>query len=144
LKHSGEVIQTVYRWKCDDLWTLEQAAKITNMMRSRCSTGPDFSASFIKVLNQEFVKTLDEDGDLGVYTMSLALLAELKRLLQRSCLLKKMPGETKKEFSERRQQAIAEIFSPLKFLYDNSYNLQNFLSLINILDFMERKVSHDH
>ena len=56
LKHSGEVEKSVYRWKCGDKWTTSLISSLIEKLSG------SFSDTFIRNINLEFRKLLDENG----------------------------------------------------------------------------------
>ncbi len=146
LKHSGEIHKTIYKWRYDGSWTVDllkdliDRIKGTSEEQASGSTIPlrqQFSNNFIKTLNQEFQKIMDEDGNLCEDSL---IKSEIKRLLHRSSLLRKNPGETFKEFELRKKLAVQSLQERLEILYTCSMNFQNFLSALNIADFLAREV----
>ena len=146
LKHSGEIHKTIYKWRYDGNWTMDLLKELIDRIKGTAKeqinsgTNPlrqEFSNKFIKTLNQEFQKIMDEDGNL--YEDSL-IKSEIKRLLRRSCLLWKKPGETLKEFELRKKLTVQSLLERLETLYTFSISFQNFLSALNIADFLAREV----
>ncbi|SFR15878.1 type III-B CRISPR-associated protein Cas10/Cmr2 [Desulfoscipio geothermicus] len=149
IKHSGEVHETVYKWRHDGNWTVDLLAglvdKITtggNDDKEAMTAGPDaagqeFSNNFIKSLNREFIKLMDEEGCLLEDNL---ILAEVNRLIKRSCLLRKKPGESPKAYELRKKLAVSNLYKNVEGLYYGSRSLRNFLSALNLAGFLAGEV----
>jgi len=149
LKHSGEVHETVFKWRHDGNWTLDFLTgivdKITgggkevkeNMTAETDAAVQEFSNNFIKSLNRELVNLMDEDG---CFWEDNLILAEVKRLVARSCLIRKKPGESLKLYKLRKQLAVSNLNKDIEGLYYDSRNLKNFLASLNLVDFLAREV----
>ena len=85
------------------------------------------SNTFIKNLGMEFGRVMDEAGNYG---QALHITTELERLIDRSCMIK-------------RNQAIDDLTKNLCTLYSSSKSsLENFLSFMDIADFIKREVNN--
>lgn len=138
LKRSGEIHKAIYKWLYDDNWTVDILKDLITRIKETVNnpSGQEFSSNFIKTLNQEFQKIMDDDGNLFHEGL---IKSEIKRLLQRSYLPGKKPGETSQEFKLRKELAVQSLLVTLKTLYKCNINLQNFLSTLNIADFLARE-----
>ncbi|PRR75071.1 type III-B CRISPR-associated protein Cas10/Cmr2 [Neomoorella humiferrea] len=134
LKHSGEICQTVFRWKYDNLEPLSLLHSLVVLL----STGK-FSDTFIRNLSREFRSLIPPaDESLAKKSGNIALkaaeeemvAAEIKRLLQRSCQLQD-PTEADKIVSELREKL---------FTLYLECGLVNFLSFLDIAAFLSREV----
>ena len=83
----------------------------------------------------EFRRLMDEKGK---YKEEDIVKTEMKRLVERSCMMKRGEGETKRDFKKKKKQAIADLTEELDRLYTNSKSLDNFLSSLEIADFIKR------
>jgi len=149
LKHSGEVHEAIFKWRYNGNWTLDLLAglveKITgggkdvekNNLDGPVAAEQEFSNKFIKSLNLEFVKLMDEDG---YFWEDNLVLAEVKRLVARSCLLRKKPGETLQAYELRKKLAVNVLHKNVESLYYSGSSLKNFLSALSLADFLAREV----
>lgn len=127
LKHSGEIEQTVFKWKSGDTYITDLFSRMVSEIRV-----DRLSNTFIKKLNHELIRLLDSDGN---YTEDLIIKTEMKRLLQRSCI--KTKDESEPDFQRRKNKVAEEL--KLNELLVNSLNMRNFLDLLNIVDFIARE-----
>ena len=135
LKHSGEINKTVYKWKYANEWTTDLMDDIVKKLITN-----KFSNTFIKNLNIEFARLTDAEGKLTVKTDILS--TELKRLLRRSCNEPKK-GRTQKKYDE--ETGITSLVDKLEKIYkkkkEKEYSFDNFVSLLNIADFIARHIN---
>jgi len=142
LKRSGEVHQSVYRWRCAEGWIVDYIDLLIDKIKEKNgTTPPEFSDNFIRTIHQEFVKLLDENGNISDIAEEKLVFTEARRLLARSCMLLKEHSETKQEFAVRKQVAVGNMTRYLKELYLHSVSLDNFFSLLHIANFISREVS---
>jgi len=122
LKHSGEIQKTIWKWKYgeDNPLTVEH---LTNLINKLNDEKEGFSNTFIKNLNIEFER-LDEVRDDILKT-------ELKRLLNRSSMIKD---------KNKKKEKVKEWQDILFNLFINKQTKDNFLSFLNIADFLAREV----
>ncbi len=123
LKHSGEIQKTVYKWKYDDCEALAVIGNLAEVLAEDV-----FSNTFIKNLDSEFRRLMDNEGKFGENHI---IEAEIKRLVLRSCMMKREAGESK----------ISELSDSLCNLSGNSKSLENFLCSLHIADFIKRELS---
>jgi CRISPR-associated protein Cmr2 len=139
LKRSGEINKTVYKWKYGDNWTTCLMADIIGKLKKEKD---GFSNTFIKNLNLEFVRMKDEEGKLE--DGKDILIAELRRLLRRSCNEKKK-GRTQKKYDE--EVGITDLVEKLGKVFSaeelKKHSFDNFLSLLNIADFIAREINKE-
>lgn len=128
LKHSGEIKKSVFKWKTSNEFVIDLMLKLILEINT-----DRLSNTFINKLNKEMDRLLDITGN---YEEDLIIKAELKRLLQRSCI--KTEEETKDEFQYRKNNIINEL--RLNDLLINSISTRNFLDLLNIADFISREI----
>lgn len=121
LKHSGEINKTVWKWDVDEKNESLKIKFLEDLIKELNDENEGFSNTFIKNLNIEFQK-LDEIKDAMVET-------ELKRLLNRSSQIK----------GDKKKKKIKEWHNKLFNLYINSNEKDNFLSFLNIADFIARR-----
>jgi CRISPR-associated protein Cmr2 len=129
LKHSGEINKTIFKWQLEDIKPIE-------LMRDICQKiqNEEFSNTFIKSLNIEFLKLMDKEGKWGE---KQAIKTEIKRLTLKSFQRKK--DETKENFNKRKDKISNEFIPELGSFFSNSKKLNNFLSFLNIVDFLSRE-----
>ncbi len=132
LKHSGEIHKTACKWKKDGC---EPLAVIGNLVEVLAEDV--FSNTFIKNLDSEFRRLMDKDGKFAEKHL---IETEIKRLVSRSCMVKREAGEPKKNFETRKQEEISELSNSLCNLLQISKTLENFLSALHIADFIKREI----
>ena len=130
LKHTGEIRKTVLKWQYGTSSIIEILKKVVEALKE------DYSNTFIKNLDNEFRLLMDKKGK---YDERGILKTEIKRLVNRSCIIKKRKNETKKRFEARKKLSINNLTEGLFMLCTNSKSLNNFLSALDIADFMERE-----
>lgn len=136
LKRSGEIQKIVFNWKYETLDTIEVLAELIRLLKSpNYSETPPFSDSFVKKLNEEFNLLMDDEGNYSEFPL---FETEVKRLINRSCMMVKNTGESETEYRSRKDQTIAGITEKLCALARESRSLENFLSLLNTAVFIER------
>lgn len=136
LKRSGEIHKTVFNWKYETLDTIEVLAELISLLKSpNNSETPAFSDSFVKKLNEEFNLLMNDEGNYSEFPL---FETEVKRLINRSCMMVKNTGESETEYHSRKDQTIAGITKKLCALARESRSLENFLSLLNTAVFIER------
>jgi CRISPR-associated protein Cmr2 len=135
LKRSGETRKTIFKWQYDTLSVIEILESLLRALKQK-----DFSNTFIKNLGIEFRRLMDEKGK---YKNNPLIKTELKRLIGRSCMMTRGPNETKEGFLQRKKRAIDDLTEKLDMLYKNSKSLDNFLSALDIADFIEREALND-
>ena len=133
LKRSGEIRKAIFKWKHD---TSSIIGILENLIRSLKQE--DFSNTFIKKFGVEFRRLMDERGRSE---NNLLIKTEMKRLIERSCMMMMGQDETQKEFLQRKKQAIGDLTDKLYTLYTNSKSMDDFLSSLEIADFIERRGS---
>ena len=124
LKRSGEISKTAWKWDLDDNRGSKKIKLLWELVNELQDDKKGFSNTFIKNLNIEFMK-LDEIEDK-------LLKVELKRLLERSSQIK---GDKKS-----RDSKVEDWKSKLFKLYIVSIKKDNFLSFLNIADFLARRI----
>lgn len=130
LKHSGEIDKAVFKWKCEGIFVADIIADIANQINT-----DTLSNTFIKRLNQEMLKLMDKEG---IYSDDQIIKTELKRLLTRSCM--RLKNESKEKFEKRRKETVQTLCGQLHNILADSKSTNNFLSLLNITDFIARQV----
>ncbi|HOV80953.1 MAG TPA: type III-B CRISPR-associated protein Cas10/Cmr2 [Bacillota bacterium] len=148
LKHSGEIHEAVFKWRNDGVYSVDLLAGLVDRIagggkysKSK-AVDPDtaeqkFSSNFIKVLNLELAKLMDEDG---YFLEDGPVLAEVKRLAARSCMIRKKPDESPEEYKRRKGREVEDFCKDIERLYYSSRNLKNFLDALNLADFLAREV----
>jgi len=127
LKHSGEINQTVWKWKGDDGNYIPDSLKyIVDQLQDEKN---GFSNTFITNLQIEFEKLQDKEGKLIVEKE--LLVTELKRLLKQSCKIRD---------KNKKKEATDKMFKNLEPLIpEKNENFNNFFMALNIADFIQRK-----
>ncbi len=127
IKGSGESLETV--WKNEHIGLLK---KITEgLMDREDKDTPYFSDKYIKVLETEFQKLVDEDNKLEKDSSKL-LITEIKRTLTRA---------VNKGSKEEKQKAVKTMGETLDKLHNaNLSDLPNFFSALNFCRFMQREL----
>jgi len=128
LKHSGEIHEAVFNWRGDGAYSVDLLAGLVNGItgsekysKSKAidpvTTEQKFSSNFIKILSLELAKLMDEDG---YFFEDGPVLAEIKRLVARSCMIGKSPDESPDAY-KRRKGREAEVF--YKDIVSNHFKL---------------------
>jgi CRISPR-associated protein Cmr2 len=129
LKHSGEINKSVWKWKYNTVNPLEVMKEIQEMISK-----DELSNKFIKNLNIEFLRLMDENGK---WNEKKPIKTEIERLTIRSCQKKK--DETENDFEKRKNEIKKSLVQELNQLFYESKSLNNFLSFLNIADFLARE-----
>jgi len=122
LKHSGEIQETVWKWKTHDIWVIDRLKELVNELNDK---NEGFSNTFIKNINIEFQKLGEIDDEM--------FKTELKRLLKRSSQIKNDKDEKKKKVEEWTDKLIP--------LYYEAGKIENFFAFLNIADFLVRRTT---
>lgn len=133
LKRSGEVQETAFKWKQDECEPLAVIGNLVQVLMEDI-----FSNTFIKTLDSQFRRLMDNNGK---FSEKYIVKAEIKRLVNRSFMMKMEKEESKDNFKLRKQEEISELSNNLCNLLDNSKNLENFLSALHIADFLKREIA---
>ncbi len=151
LKRSGEISKAVFKWTYEDvkaakdIKTVDVLIDLINLLKPKDSTAiqqqPQLSDTFIKNLDLEFRRLMDEKGIFQDDKDGNIFKIEMKRMIKRSFMLKPKPDETRENFNTRKNDQINRIVTELSDLYGNSKSLLNFLSLMHIANFIEREVN---
>lgn len=128
LKHSGEIEKTVFKWRLDDRYITETVSQIVSEINK-----DRLSNTFIKRLNQEMLRLMGKDSQFAENQM---IETEMKRLSIRSCI--KAKDESKEDFEKRKERIAEEL--RLSEILMKSKSMNNFLSFLNIADFIARQV----
>ena len=136
LRHSGEIHHTLFKWKEGDVWMPRIFHRIVTRIRKEV-----FSTTFLDHLEREFRPLLDQLGEMSYNEL---LQAEIKRLIEKSCLLAKRPNESRERFEKRKSAAIRAMSGDLlKLLASKSPKRwgENVFSALGIIDFFTRKAA---
>lgn len=134
LKHSGEIRQSTWKWSYEGgnlTATLDIIGELVQKL-----VNEELSSTFIKSLNVEFRKLIDENGTIPTIHKPV-LEWELKRLISRA-----KNGE---KFKGNSSDLALQIFELL--LKDNStkvskdVDIRNFNQLLDIVDFLHRQIN---
>lgn len=136
LRHSGEIHQTLFKWKKDKQWIPAIFHRIV------CRVGKGvFSPKFLASLDLEFRPLLDPIGEIADPCL---LEAEIRRLVERSCVLTRQSKESRDAFEKRRNVAIRTMRHDMLALLDctsPTRPIDNFFSALGIIDFFTRKAA---
>jgi len=134
IKHSGDIYKTAFKWYYNEIRTTD----IFDTLVQQIKTG-HFSGKSLMNLDTEFRRMTDVDGKLTDRKM---VVAEMKRLVIRSCQMKRDQGESRDDFKARKDDAVKTMTENLKTLNSISRrSFENFLSALGIIDFLTRKVT---
>lgn len=136
LKRSGEIRKAMFKWQYGTSSVIEVLEHLIQSLKRE-----EFSNTFIKNFGVEFRHLMDEDGK---YEYKDSIETEIKRLLERSCMITRRPDEINEEFLERKKRAIDDLTENLNMLYKNSKSLDNFLAALDMADFIEREALNDN
>lgn len=139
LKHSGEIEETVFKWNfdlpekcnryegCNGVNTICLLSELIDYLKKE-----EFSNTFIKSLNIELYKLMDNEGKIDNPKADDIINIELQRLLERS-------RDKNKDITKEQAKQLAERI--YKLYESKSDDVQNFLSFLNIADFLHREVN---
>jgi len=127
LKRSGEIVKSRYKWKIDDYYILNRLDEIIKRI-----IDSEFSVAFINKLHNEFY-LIGEGNDIEGY-LNKMIKTELGKLISRTCLIKKDDNEDKKEYENRKNDAISKMTEEVFSLYGKDFN--NFISILGICEFL--------
>lgn len=131
LSHSGNFKKTAANWEpCES-----GAPTLIDVLRKLKALLDEkvLSNNFIYTLKQEFAPLMDKKGVIDNDTF---LLSELQRLMWRAVDRKNL------EESGKTRQDITDIGSNLRCFFDSmNYNLANFISLLEITNFISREAT---
>ena len=138
LKHSGEVTEASFKWRCGNNAVKEEGTISTlkrlvdELKKGKKREDEGFSDKFIYNLNEEFKRLAVKDR---LTICDGIIKAEIKRLLSRSCQMK---GRTDDE-KRKKKRTIEELAEGLFQTYIDSKSFKNFASLLNIAVFLTRE-----
>ena len=127
LKHSGEIHKTVYGWKNNKEYNIENMHNIIKSL-----TEKHFSTNFIYTLEEELSK-LYYSGNT-IYNKQFQ--TELKRLIHKSNIMLKNENEKTEDFSDRKKSYEELLYKRCKDFYNNSIIKRNYFSLMKIIAFI--------
>lgn len=127
LKHSGEERIGMSKWRYENLDVLEFLKELADAMEP--SKKPHLSDKFIYSLDKEFLR-LKNEKDHFTGTGEI-FNTELKRLINRS--YEEKNKEKKKSFVDDKCEKLTKLF------WDSGGKLDNFLSLLEVASFMNRR-----
>lgn len=125
LKHSGEIHKTVYKWNNGIDNNIDLMKNIFEKLNNK-----EYSTTFIKILETEFLKLIDikDDSEKFKDDIKEIFFTEIKRTLKRANI--------KKDNFDIMEDN-------LKRLYVNSKNISNFFDMLNIIEFLHRKMNKE-
>lgn len=125
LKHSGESHETVLKWgnSCQNLIFMKEITE---------SLEKDFSAKWIKNIQEEFILIVNKDNKFEI-THQAMFKTEMKRLLARSCNLQ----------SKEKAERVGEISDKTELLLSSiKYHFGNFSQALNIAKFINKELKN--
>lgn len=126
LKHSGEIEESVFEWG-DNQANIDLLGDLIGYLKKE-----EFSNTFIKSLNVELHKLMDNEGKINNPKADDIIKIELQRLLERS-------RDKNKDITKVQAKELADKI--YKLYESKSDDVQNFLSFLNIADFLHREVN---
>ncbi len=132
LKRSGEIRKAAFKWEYDGESTIQIMEELVQSLKQ-----DEFSDTFIKNLSAEFGRFMT-DGLLHEFKPLIE--TEMRRLIERSCMMRKKENESREEFENRKKDRINELNRKLKHIYSNSRSFEDFISFLDIAVFIEREV----
>ncbi|MEG8945806.1 type III-B CRISPR-associated protein Cas10/Cmr2 [Rosettibacter firmus] len=118
MKHSGEIIKTIYNWHRDNIFVLDHFNLLSKILNSN-----EISNSFIKNFQIEFSEAIHKKEKVH----DKMILTELERLIKNS-----------KAAKEKKDEIIQKVIDNVFGLYYSSTSLKNFVSALNIIDFIAK------
>lgn len=137
LKGSGEINKVQFNWGDEKELTknIDIIGYVTGKLRN-----DEYSNTFIKSLDKEFARLINEDGKLE---NGLLIKCEISRLVKNSCMIQKNEGEKTEDYKKRKKAEIKSFSETLYNLYENSKTTTNFLSALNIAEFISRHLNKE-
>lgn len=126
LKHSGEIEETVFKWG-ESQENIELLSTLIGHLKKE-----EFSNTFIKSLNTELYRLMNDEGKIDNPKADDIINIELQRLLERS-------RDKNKDITKEQAKELADKI--YKLYESKSDDVQNFLSFLNIADFLHREVN---
>ncbi len=133
LKHSGEINSFKMRWRKGEFDTIQFLKTFLNLLKKEV-----FSTTFIKKLYNEFSRLIDKKDSSK--PDEKIVIAEIKRLLDRSFIPTEENNQKYPKDKDGNRTVISETTDGLITLYRNKVSIENYFSLLNIVDFIHRKV----
>lgn len=128
MKHSGKIHEGFLPFCFGE--NLSEQGKSLSLLQKIIERRQDekgFSNTFIKSFEREVRKVMDKKGNALIFSGVIEI--ELKRLLRRSL----------KQSADNKENIINEFYSDIKTLKQISGTTENFLSLLNICEFISRQ-----
>lgn len=127
LKHSGEIHETVWKWKFKNFWITDLFAQTTKLLKSG-----DLSDQFIRVLGVQFNSLIDEKALLKKSLQEL-LEMELTRTILRAS------DKSQKEEMRQLAKGWFSIFEEGKGIIENDFN--NWIHALQICEFITKELN---
>lgn len=135
IKHSGEIHKTVWKWYNNEILNIDYIEKILEKLILK-----KFSTNFIHKLEDEF-KKLSVENNITNYKKQFK--KELKRLINKSFLIKKDRIEKIGEFETFRKEEVKKLLEYCNFMFLQCVSKEkifNYFSLMKIIDFIARQL----
>lgn len=130
LKHSGNICETVFKWSYDGEMNMQLMKKLSHALKYWISN------KFLYSLREEFLHLFDKDTGMEPDIVE----AEIRRLMARL----KEKSDISKEETQSLAHRIAALFDHIKAItYRNDNYLENFLSFLEVCNFIARETNHD-
>lgn len=127
LKHSGEIHETVWKWKTKNAWITDLLAQTTKLLKNGA-----LSDQFIRVLGVQFNSLINEKG-----LLKKSLQEVLKMELTRT-ILRASDGSNKEEMKQLAKDWFS-IFEEGKGLIENNFN--NWIHALQICEFITKELN---
>ncbi|WP_434565321.1 type III-B CRISPR-associated protein Cas10/Cmr2 [Thermoanaerobacterium thermosaccharolyticum] len=135
LKHSGEINKTRLKWNYDEINIMNVINYISEELRNKV-----FSNTFIRVLYNE-INALNNGKQLKPIKCLTEI--EIDRLVTRSYLINKSVNETDEEYREKKKNAIKNMVDNMLEINTACIDdIENYLSLLNILMFLSKEENY--
>ncbi len=140
IKHSGQIRKTLLKWQYNNSSPIEILGYLIELLERN-----KISNKFIKNLRFEFKRLADEyesstnEDKPDICKNENFINVEIKRLINRSCMMTREQNETEEKFLQNKKETINDLTANLYLLYTNSKSLDNFLSSLDIADFIKRR-----
>lgn len=128
LKHSGNVEKATIKWRIGNICSIEIFETLSTQLKE-----DRISNTFIKRLASEMLKLTDSQGN---YSEIDLIKTEISRLIERSFI--KLREEKEEEFQRRKKDTTERL--RLSLLLEKSGTFSNFISILNITDFISKHI----
>ncbi|SET12893.1 type III-B CRISPR-associated protein Cas10/Cmr2 [Anaerobranca gottschalkii] len=144
IKRSGETVEAVYEFEQQINSSSYIVLRTIQRIIDEISKG-SFSKGFIKNLRAEFMRLLGCENDN--FIEENILIEEINRLVARSCMMLRKPGESEEDYKNRKAESIScfqnDLIDLLNTGLSGGTNIIDYFNLLDIAVFLGKEVNHD-